>query len=165
MGNWARRSDRQFPKGLEHEVMAILEGNWAAGQNVGYGAVTPVAHTLMCRLCNFNSVGSVSEHILKRKGRVYKRPCARKYSLLVMVILGLQVIVFLHLLGGGVGQPNSRSVLSSSSLSRVVVSRTTGDVFLADQDTVYPLPGDLSKITSNVSRTAGQTPEGMSLSK
>ena len=63
------------------------------------------------------------------------------------------------------GQPNSRSVLSTSSLSSVVVSRSTGDVFLADQDTVYRLPGDLSEITSNVSRTAGQTPEGMTLSK
>ena len=45
------------------------------------------------------------------------------------------------------------------------MSRSTGDVFLADQDTVYLLPGDLSEITSNVSRTAGQTPEGMTLSK
>ena len=45
------------------------------------------------------------------------------------------------------------------------MSRSTGDVFLADQDTVYPLPGDLSEVTSNVSRTAGQTPEGMTLSK
>ena len=63
------------------------------------------------------------------------------------------------------GQFNSRSVLSTSSLSSVVVSRSTGDVFLADQDTVYLLPGDLSEITSNVSRTAGQTPEGMTLSK
>ena len=63
------------------------------------------------------------------------------------------------------GQPNSRSVLSSSSLSKVVVSRSTSDVFLADQDTVYLLPGDLSEITSNVSRTAGHTPEGMTLSK
>ena len=77
----------------------------------------------------------------------------------------LQFIVFLHLLNGAVGQPNSRAVLSTSSLSRVVVSRSTGDVFLADQDTVYLLPGDLSEITSNVSRTAGQTPEGMTLSK
>ena len=77
----------------------------------------------------------------------------------------LQFIVFLYLLGGAVGQPNSRSVLSTSSLSRVVVSRPTGDVFLADQDTVYLLPGDLSEITSNVSRTAGQTPERMTLSK
>ena len=75
-----------------------------------------------------------------------------------------QFIVFLHLLGGAVGQPNSRSVLSSSSLSKVVVSRSTGDVFLADQDTVYLLPGDLSKITSNVGRRVGQTPEGMTLS-
>ena len=63
------------------------------------------------------------------------------------------------------GQPNSRTVLITSSLSRVVVSRSTGDVFLADQDTIYLLPGDLSEITSNVSRTAGQTPEGMMLSK
>ena len=63
------------------------------------------------------------------------------------------------------GQPNSRSVLSTSSLSRVVVSRSTGDVFLADQDTVYLLPGDLSEITSNVSRTVGQASEGMTLSK
>ena len=63
------------------------------------------------------------------------------------------------------GQLNSRAVLSTSSLSRVVVSRSTGDVFLADQDTVYLLPGDLSQITSNGSRTAGQTPEGMMLSK
>ena len=63
------------------------------------------------------------------------------------------------------GQPNSRSVLSTSSLSRMVVSQATGDVFLADQDTVYLLPGDLSEITSNASRTAGQTPEGMTLSK
>ena len=47
----------------------------------------------------------------------------------------------------------------------MVVSRSTGDVFLADQDTVYLLPGDLSEVTSNVSRTAGQTPEGMTLSK
>ena len=46
-----------------------------------------------------------------------------------------------------------------------MVSRSTGDVFLADQDTVYLLPGDLSEITSNVSRTAEQTPEGMTLSK
>ena len=86
-------------------------------------------------------------------------------GVLVMAILGLQVIVFLRLLGGVVGQLNSRSVLSSSPLSSVVVSRSTGDVFLADQDTVYLLPGDLSEITSNVSRTAGQTPEGMTLSK
>ena len=63
------------------------------------------------------------------------------------------------------GQPNSRSFLSTSSLSSVVVSRSNGDVFLADQDSVYLLPGDLSEITSNVSRTAGQTPEGMMLSK
>ena len=63
------------------------------------------------------------------------------------------------------GQPNSRSVLSTSSLSKVVVSRSTGDVFLTDQDTVYRLAGDLSEITSNVSRTAGQTPEGMTPSK
>ena len=83
----------------------------------------------------------------------------------MMAILRLQVIVFLHLLGGAFGQPNSRSVLSTSSLSRVVVSRSTGDVFLADQDTVYLLPGDLREITSNVSRTAGETPEGMTLSK
>ena len=45
------------------------------------------------------------------------------------------------------------------------MSRSTGDVFLADQDTVYLLPGDLSEITSSVSRTAEQTPEGMTLSK
>ena len=63
------------------------------------------------------------------------------------------------------GQPNSRSVLSTSSLSRVVVSRSTGDVFLTDQDTVYLLPGDLSEITSSVSRTVGQASEGMTLSK
>ena len=81
-----------------------------------------------------------------------------------MAILAL--IVLFNLLGGAAGQPNSRSVLlSTSSLSKVVVSRSTGDVFLADQDTVYLLPGDLSEITSNVSRTAGQTPEGMTLSK
>ena len=84
---------------------------------------------------------------------------------MMMAILRLQVIMFLHLLGGAFGQPNSRSVLSTSSLSRVVVSWSTGNVFLADQDTVYLLPGDLSEITSNVSRTAGQTPEGMTLSK
>ena len=77
----------------------------------------------------------------------------------------LQLIVFLHLLEGVVGQPNSSAVLSTSSLSKVVVSRTTGDVFLADQDTVYLLPGDLSEITSNVSRTAEQMLEGMTLSK
>ncbi len=77
----------------------------------------------------------------------------------------LQFIVFLHLLGGAVGQPNSRAILSTSSLSKVVVSRSTGDVFLADQDTVCLLPGDLSEITSNVSRTVGQTPEGMTLSR
>ena len=77
----------------------------------------------------------------------------------------LQVIVFLHLLAEAAGQPNSRAVLSTNSLSRMVVSRSTGDVFLADQDTVYLLPGDLSEITSNVSRTAGQTLEGMTLSK
>ena len=82
-----------------------------------------------------------------------------------MAILGLQVIVFLHLLTGTVGQPNARAVLSTSSLSKVVVSRSTGDVFLADQDTVYLLPGDLREITSNVSRTAGQTPEGMTTSR
>ena len=80
-----------------------------------------------------------------------------------MAILAL--IVLFNLLAGAVGQPNSRSVLSSSSLSRVVVSRSTGDVFLADQDNVYLLPGDLSEITSNVSRTAEQTPEGMTLSR
>ena len=84
---------------------------------------------------------------------------------MLVMAMGLQVIVFLHLLGGAVGQPNSRAVLSTSSLSRVVVSRSTGDVFLADQDTVYLLPGDLSEITSNVSRTTEQTPEGMTLSK
>ena len=77
----------------------------------------------------------------------------------------LLVTVLFHLLGGAEGQLNSRAVLSSSSLSRMVVSRSTGDVFLADQDTVYLLPGDLSEVTSNVSRTAGQTPEGMTLSK
>ena len=76
----------------------------------------------------------------------------------------LGVLLFLTL-STVYGQPNSRSVLSTSSLSRVVVSRSTGDVFLADQDTVYLLPGDLSQITGNVSRTAGQTPEGMTLSK
>ena len=86
------------------------------------------------------------------------------YALLQSFSL-LQFIVFLHLLGGTVDQPNSRSVLSTSSFSKVVVSRSTGGMFLADQDTVYLLPGDLSKITSNVSRTAGQTPEEMSLSK
>ena len=84
---------------------------------------------------------------------------------MLVMAMGLQVIFFLHLLGGAVGQPNSRFVLSTSSLSRVVVSRSTGDVFLADQDTVYLLPGDLSEITSNVSRTTEQTPEGMTLSK
>ena len=76
----------------------------------------------------------------------------------------LGVLLFLNLLTV-YGQPNSRSVLSTSSLSRVVVSRSTGDVFLADQDTVYLLPGDLSEITSTVNFTAGQTPEGMTLSK
>ena len=45
------------------------------------------------------------------------------------------------------------------------MSRSTSDVFLADQDTVYLLPGDLSQVTSNVSRTTNQTPEGISLSK
>ena len=78
-------------------------------------------------------------------------------------ILALGFLVFLA--QAVCGQPNSRPVLSSSSLSRMVVSRSTGDVFLADQDTVYLLPGDLSEVTSNVSRTAGQTPEGMTLSK
>ena len=77
----------------------------------------------------------------------------------------LQVISCLHLLVGTTGQLNSGSVLSTSSLSRMVVSRSTGDVFLADRDTIYLLPGDLSEVTSNVSRTAGQTPEGMTLSK
>ena len=77
----------------------------------------------------------------------------------------LQVISCLHLLVGTTGQLNSGSVLSSSSLSRMVVSQSTGDVFLADRDTIYLLPGDLREITSNVSRTAGQTPEGMTLSK
>ena len=77
----------------------------------------------------------------------------------------LQVIFCLHLLVGTTGQLNSAEVLSSSSLSRMVVSRSTGEVFLADRDTVYLLPGDLREITSNVSRTAGQTPEGMTLSK
>ena len=76
----------------------------------------------------------------------------------------LGVLLFLTL-STVYGQPNSRAVLSTSSLSRVVVSPSTGDVFLADQDTVYLLPGDLSEITSNVSRTAGETPEGMTLSK
>ena len=76
----------------------------------------------------------------------------------------LGVLLFLNL-STVYGQPNSMSVLSTSSLSRVVVSRSTGDVFLVDQGTVYLLPGDLSEITSNVSRTAGQTPEGMALSK
>ena len=78
----------------------------------------------------------------------------------------LRVILFcLHLLVGTTGQLNSRGVLSSSSLSRMVVSRSTGEVFLTDRDTVYLLPGDLSEVTSNVSRTAGQTPGGMTLSK
>ena len=77
----------------------------------------------------------------------------------------LLVIFCLHLLVGTTGQLNSGSVLSSSSLSRMVVSRSTGDVFLTDRDTVYLLPGDLSEVTSNVSRTAGHTPEGMTLSK
>ena len=77
----------------------------------------------------------------------------------------LPIIFFVYSSGGAASQPNSRPVLSSSSLSRMVVSRSTGDVFLADQDTVYLLPGDLGEVTSNVSRTAGQTPEGMTLSK
>ena len=79
----------------------------------------------------------------------------------------LRVLVVLLLLTQSAvyGQPSSRSALSTSSLSRVVVFRSTGDVFLADRDTVYLLPGDLSEITSNVSRTTGQTPEGMTLSK
>ncbi len=74
-------------------------------------------------------------------------------------------VLFLLTQSAVYGQLNSRAFLSTSSLSRVVVSRSTGDVFLADQDTVYLLPGDLSEITNNVSRTAGQTPEGMTLSK
>ena len=74
-------------------------------------------------------------------------------------------VLFFLTLSTVYGQFNSRSVLSTSSLSSVVVSRSTGDVFLADQDTVYLLPGDLSEITSNVSRTAEQTPEGMTLSR
>ena len=78
----------------------------------------------------------------------------------------LRVILFcLHLLVGTTGQLNSRGVLSSSSLSRMVVSRSTGEVFIADRDTVYLLPGDLREIKSNVSRTAGKVPEGMTLSK
>ena len=77
----------------------------------------------------------------------------------------LLVISYLHLLVGTTGQLNSGNVLSTSSLSRMVVSQSTGDVFLADRDTIYLLPGDLSEVTSNVSRTAGQTPEGMTLSK
>ena len=81
------------------------------------------------------------------------------------MIVILQVISCLHLLVGTTGQLNSGDVLSSSSLSRMVVSQSTGEVFLADRDTVYLLPGDLREITSNVSRTAGQTPEGMTLSK
>ena len=78
----------------------------------------------------------------------------------------LRVILFcLHLFGGTTGQLNSGDVLSSSSLSRMVVSQSTGDVFLADRDAVYLLPGHLGEIKSNVSRTAGQVPEGMTLSK
>ena len=76
----------------------------------------------------------------------------------------LGILLFLNL-STVYGQPNSRAVLFTSSFSRAVVSRSTGDVFLVDQDTVYLLPGDLNEITGNVSRTAGQTPEGMTLSK
>ena len=78
---------------------------------------------------------------------------------------GRAVIVFLHLLGRDAGQLNSWAVLFSYSLSRMAVSRSTGDVFLTDQDTVYLLPGDLSEITGNVSHTVGQTPKKMMLSK
>ena len=93
---------------------------------------------------------------------LHEPPPADQFSCVMAI---LHVIVFLHLLAEAAGQLNSRAVLSTSSLGRLVVSRSTGDVFLADQDTVYLLPGDLSEITSNVSRTAGQTPEGMTLSK
>ena len=47
----------------------------------------------------------------------------------------LQLIFFLCLVGGAASQSNSKPVLSSSSLSRVVVSRSTGDVFLTNQCT------------------------------
>ena len=47
----------------------------------------------------------------------------------------------------------------------LLLPQQDGGVFLADNDTVYLLPGDLSEVTSNVSRTAGQTPEGMTLSR
>ena len=76
-------------------------------------------------------------------------------------VLGIFVFLFQTVYG----QLNSRIVLSSTSLSRMAVSRSNGDVFLADQDIVYLLPGDLSEITSNVSRTEGETPQGMTLSK
>ena len=36
----------------------------------------------------------------------------------------------------------------------MVVSQSASDMFLADQDTVYLLPGDLSEITSNVNTGA-----------
>ena len=60
-------------------------------------------------------------------------------------------------------QSNSNSVLTSSTLSSAVVSKS-GNVFVSDDNTVYLLNGDLSEVIQ-MDRNEGQSPEGMTLTR
>ena len=58
-------------------------------------------------------------------------------------------------------QLSSRSVLTSYTLRRAVVTRS-GNVLVSDNNTVYLLGGDLTEVTRRI-RNEGQSPEGMTL--
>ena len=58
-------------------------------------------------------------------------------------------------------QLSSRSVLTSYTLRRAVVTRS-GNVIVSDDNTVHLLNGDLTEVTRRV-RNEGQSPEGMTL--
>ena len=60
-------------------------------------------------------------------------------------------------------QSNSNSVLTSSTLRSVLVSKS-GNVFVSDGNTVYLLNGDLSEVIQ-MDRNEGQSPEGMTLTR
>ena len=60
-------------------------------------------------------------------------------------------------------QSNSNSVLTSSTLRSVLVSKS-GNIFVSDDNTVYLLNGDLSEVIQ-MDRNEGQSPEGMTLTR
>ena len=60
-------------------------------------------------------------------------------------------------------QSNSNSVLTSSTLSSAIVSKS-GKVIVSDDNTVYLLNGDLSEVIQ-MDRNEGQSPEGMTLTR